>query len=41
MNLRNLKKLIKKNNFKGFDMRNVYSPKSMKKKGINYFGIGR
>ena len=37
----NFKKLIKKNNFKIFDMRNLYSPKSMKKKGINYFGIGR
>ena len=37
----NFKKLIKKNNFKIFDMRNLYSPKSMKKKNINYFGIGR
>ena len=37
----NFKKLIKKNNFKIFDMRNLYSPKSMKKKGINYFGVGR
>ena len=37
----NFKKLIKKNNFKVFDMRNLYSPKSMKKKGINYFGVGR
>ena len=37
----NFKKLIKKSNFRVFDMRNLYSPKSMKKKGINYFGIGR
>ena len=37
----NFKKLIKKSNFKVFDMRNLYSPKSMKKKGINYFGVGR
>jgi len=37
----NFKKLIKKSNFKVFDMRNLYSPKSMKKKGIIYFGVGR
>ena len=37
----NFKKLIKKNNFIIFDMRNLYSTKSMKKKGINYLGIGR
>ncbi len=37
----NFKKLIKKSNFKVFDMRNLYSPTSMKKKGINYFGVGR
>ena len=37
----NFKKMTKKSNFKIFDMRNLYSPKSMKKKGINYFGVGR
>ena len=37
----NFKRLIKKSNFKIFDMRNLYSPNSMKKKGISYFGIGR
>ena len=37
----NFKKLIKKKNFKIFDMRNIYSPTKMKKLKINYFGIGR
>ena len=37
----NFKKLIKKNNFKIFDMRNLYSPLKMKKLNIKYFGIGR
>ena len=37
----NLKKLVKKNNFKVFDMRNIYSPSKMKNLKINYFGIGR
>ena len=35
------KKLVKKRNFKIYDMRNMYSPKKMKKLNINYFGIGR
>ena len=35
------KKLVKKNNFKIFDMRNLYSPLKMKKLNIKYFGIGR
>ena len=39
--LLNFKKLVKFSNFKIFDMRNVYSPSEMKKKKINYFGIGR
>ena len=39
--LLNFKKLIKKTNFKIFDMRNLYSPKKMKKFNIKYFGIGR
>jgi len=37
----NFKKLIKKKNFKIFDMRNIYSPIKMKNLKINYFGIGR
>ena len=39
--LLNFKKLVKKNNFKVFDMRNLYSPMKMKKLKIKYFGIGR
>ena len=39
--LLNFKKLVKKNNFKVFDMRNIYSPSKMKKSNIKYFGIGR
>ena len=39
--LLNFKKLIKKNKFKIFDMRNIYSPSKMKNLKINYFGIGR
>tara|TARA_Y100000996_G_scaffold278215_1_gene219330 strand:- start:1001 stop:2299 length:1299 start_codon:yes stop_codon:yes gene_type:complete len=37
----NFKKLVKKNNFKIFDMRNLYSPLKMMKLKIKYFGIGR
>jgi UDPglucose 6-dehydrogenase len=37
----NFKRLVKKSNFKIYDMRNIYSPNEMKKKKINYFGIGR
>jgi len=37
----NFKKLVKKNNFKIFDMRNIYSPIKMKKLNIKYSGIGR
>ena len=39
--LLNFKKLVKKRNFKIYDMRNMYSPLKMKKLNINYFGIGR
>ena len=39
--LLNFKKLIKKSNFKIFDMRNLYDPLKMKKLNIKYFGIGR
>ena len=35
------KKLTKKKKFKIFDMRNIYSPNLMKKKGFSYFSIGR
>jgi UDPglucose 6-dehydrogenase len=37
----NFKKLVKKRNFKVYDMRNLYSPEKMKKSNIKYFGIGR
>ena len=39
--LLNFKKLVRKNNFKVFDMRNLYSPSKMKKMNIKYFGVGR
>ena len=35
------KKLCKKNKFKIFDMRNLYSVDQMKKKGFQYYSIGR
>ena len=37
----NFKKLVKKRNFKIYDMRNLYSPDKMKKLNIKYFGVGR
>ena len=37
----NFKKLVKKDNFKIYDMRNIYSPTKMKKLKIKYYGIGR
>ncbi len=37
----NFKKLVKKRNFKIFDMRNLYSSNEMKKNSLNYFSIGR
>ena len=37
----NFKKLVKKRNFKIYDMRNLYSPHKMRKLNIKYFGIGR
>jgi UDPglucose 6-dehydrogenase len=39
--LLNFKKLVKKDNFKIFDMRNIYSPIKMKNQKIDYFSIGR
>jgi len=37
----NFKKIIKNNNYKIYDMRNLYTPSKMKKNKINYFGVGR
>ena len=35
------KKIVKKNNFKIYDMRNIYDPKKMKLNKIKYFAVGR
>ena len=35
------KKIVKKNNFKVYDMRNIYDPKKMKLNKIKYFAVGR
>ena len=37
----NFKKLVKKNNFKVYDLRNLYSPTKMLRLNIKYFSIGR
>ena len=37
----NFKKLVKKNDFKVYDLRNLYSPSKMLKLKFKYFGIGR
>ena len=37
----NFKKLVKKRNFKIYDMRNLYSPDKMSKLNIKYFSVGR
>ena len=37
----NFKKIVKKNSFIIYDMRNIYSPTKMKRLNIKYFGIGR
>ena len=37
----NFKKLVKKRNFKVYDMRNLYSPDKMRKLDIKYFSVGR
>ncbi len=37
----NFRKLVKKNNFKVYDLRNLYSPIKMNKNKIKYFGVGR
>ena len=39
--LLNFKNLVKRNNFKIFDMRNIYSSVKMKSLNIEYFGVGR
>ena len=39
--LLNFKKIVKKNKFIIYDLRNLYSPFKMKKNGVKYFGIGR
>jgi UDPglucose 6-dehydrogenase len=39
--LLNFKKIVKKNKFIIYDMRNIYSFDKMKKDKINYFSIGR
>ena len=35
------KKIVKRNSFKIYDMRNLYNPKLMRKKNIKYYSIGR
>ena len=35
------KKIVKKKNFKVYDLRNLYNPKEMKKNNIKYYSIGR
>ena len=39
--LLNFKKLVKKQKFKIYDMRNMYSPSRMKKLNIDYYAVGR
>ena len=39
--LLNFKKLVKKQRFKIYDMRNMYSPSTMKKLNIDYYAVGR
>jgi len=35
------KKVVKKRNFKIYDMRNLYNPKELKKRNIKYYSVGR
>ncbi len=35
------KKIVKRTNFKIYDMRNLYNPNELKKKNIKYYSIGR
>ena len=39
--LLNFRKLIKKNNFAIYDLRNIYSPTKMREMKIKYFAVGR
>ena len=39
--LLNFKRLVKKNNFIIYDLRNIYTPKKMRELKIKYFAIGR
>ena len=39
--LLNFKKLVNKQKFKIYDMRNMYSPLRMKKLNIDYYAVGR
>ena len=39
--LLNFKKLVKKNNFIVYDLRNIYSPEKMRELKIKYFAVGR
>ncbi len=39
--LLNFKKLVKKDSFFIYDLRNIYSPSKMKKNKLRYFGVGR
>ena len=35
------KKIVKKNNFKVYDMRNLYNQDELRKKNVKYFSVGR
>ena len=35
------KKIVKKSNFKIYDMRNLYNPIELRKKNIKYYSVGR
>ena len=35
------RKIVKKNNFKIYDMRNLYNPHELKKRNIKYYSVGR
>ena len=35
------KKIVKKDNFKVYDMRNLYNPNELKKRNIKYYSVGR
>ena len=35
------KKMVRKSNFKVYDMRNLYNPSELKKRNIKYYSIGR